>query len=109
MNTVCPSFLQECIIHVGSSVDRLLYAAETYELKKRYRDGTLREITLTDLHCFDGSGKITMLYFLESESISKTMKYSVSLVLHNVSQMNLYNLNLISQYNELSFALIRIS
>ena len=47
---------QERILHVGAARDRLLIAAELMELKKEYKDGTLREISLEDIEEFVGGG-----------------------------------------------------
>lgn len=41
---------------MGASTDRLLMAAQLMELKKEYKDGTLRELSLEDIEEFVGGG-----------------------------------------------------
>ena len=52
----CPIF-QETILHVSASTERLLLAAELMELKKPYNDGSLKEVTISDLDGFQNTGK----------------------------------------------------
>ncbi len=46
------------VLHIGSSTRRLLLGAELMEMKKPYRDGSLREISLADIEFFQGAGDI---------------------------------------------------
>ena len=55
-NVIDAAWRQERILHVGAARDRLLIAAELMELKKEYKDGTLREISLEDIEEFVGGG-----------------------------------------------------
>lgn len=45
----------ESLVHIGASSSRLLMAAELMEIKKYYKDGSLREISLADIDDFMGS------------------------------------------------------
>lgn len=45
------------MIHVGARINDLLLAAEIMEIKKLYKDGTMREVQLADLQEFENSGE----------------------------------------------------
>ncbi|XP_005096666.1 anoctamin-10 isoform X2 [Aplysia californica] len=46
---------KETILYIGATTERLLIGAEEMKIQKTYRDGSLRDISLTDLDNFNNS------------------------------------------------------
>lgn len=44
------------MLYLGASLERLFIGAEEMSMQKQYKDGTLRDISLTDLHNFEKGG-----------------------------------------------------
>ncbi|BFZ12991.1 hypothetical protein BsWGS_16030 [Bradybaena similaris] len=58
------------VLFVGADLDRLLLGAEEMSMQKRYKDGTLRDISLTDLFNFvNGDDLTTFLTMAEKQRV----------------------------------------